>query len=278
MSAETGLLVLNGFMVAVLGLCVGSFLNVGIVRLPKEQTIRGRSRCVSCGQVISWYDNIPLLSYLMLRGKCRFCKAPISIRYFVVEALAGIAFFLLYLKFDFSFYLLKYGFLFSLLLLTSFIDIEYHSIPSIICPMGIIAAVFFAAAESFMRGSADFAVFYLMSIVVTAGGAYLFKLFGDECIAFYLVLRKKESIEGETEALGLGDVDFMAMIGGFLGWKIALVAFFVAPFFAMVYGLAAIIFKKSHLIPYLPYLSAAVVVAFLWGNGIINFVMRGFLP
>lgn len=278
MFAGTGLLVLNGFMVVVLGLCVGSFLNVGIVRLPKEQTIRGRSRCVRCGRVIPWHDNIPLFSYLMLKGKCRFCKAPISVRYFVVEALAGIAFLALYLKFDFSFYLLKYGFLFSLLLLTSFIDIEHHSIPSSICPMGIAAAVLFAAAESLQRGSGDFAVFYLMSIIVTAGAAYLFKLFGDECIALYLALRKKESIEGETEALGLGDVDFMAMIGGFLGWKIALVAFFVAPFLAMVYGIAAIIFKKSHLIPYLPYLSAGVIVAFLWGNVIINFVMRGFLP
>jgi len=104
------------------------------------------------------------------------------------------------------------------------------------------------------------------------GFTYLFKLFGDVFIILLLYLRKKESIEGERESLGLGDIDFMGMVGAFLGIQGVLLVFFIAPFFAVFYSIFALIFKKSHLIPYLPYLSLATVVVFFWGRNIWSFI------
>jgi len=276
MSIESGIQMINTVFVALFGLCIGSFLNVAILRLPKEQSLWGRSRCPQCNQMIHWYDNVPLLSYLFLRGLCRVCKRPISFRYFVVEALTGIFFVLLYLRFGWNFYWLKFSFLFSLLALTSFIDIDYHSVPSEICPLGIIAGLSFGLHEGLYRGSLPLFTFYVQGMVVGAGVVYLLKLFGDEGLAIYLKWRKLDSIEGETESLGLGDVDFMAMVGAFLGWKLTVLAFFITPFIAMLYGIIAIVFKKSHLIPYVPYLSVGVIAAFIWGDRLIGMIMKGF--
>jgi len=112
----------------------------------------------------------------------------------------------------------------------------------------------------------------VIGLVVGFGFTYGFKFFGDVFIDFYLKLRKKTSIEGETESLGLGDVDFMGMVGVFLGWPSVVLVFFLAPFFAVIYSLFAIIFQRSHLIPYLPYLSLATLTAFFWGNRILAFI------
>jgi prepilin signal peptidase PulO-like enzyme (type II secretory pathway) len=108
------------------------------------------------------------------------------------------------------------------------------------------------------------------------GFTYLFKLFGDIFVSIYLALRKKESIEGEKESLGLGDVDFMGVVGIFLGIKAVVIVFFLAPFFALAYSVLAMVFKKTHLIPYLPYLSLASVAVFFWGNQIMKFAINGF--
>lgn len=275
MILEAELRLVNTVFVALFGLCIGSFLNVAIVRLPKELSLWGRSRCPQCKQVIRWYDNIPLLSYIFLRGSCRWCKKPISFRYWIVEFITGVFFVLLYLKFGWNFYWLKFSFLFSLLVLTSVIDIDYHSVPSGICPLGIIAGLFLGLHEGLYRGSMQVFAFYVQGMIVGAGVVYLLKLFGDEGLAIYLKWRKMDNIEGETESLGLGDVDFMAMIGAFLGWKLTVLAFFITPFIAMLYGIFAIVFKKSHLIPYVPYLSVGVIVAFIWGNQLIGMIMKG---
>jgi len=171
----------------------------------------------------------------------------------------------------------------------SFIDIDYHAIPVHLCFIGIIVGLLFSlwpTLELFKAGVFDLEAlpFYraLKGLLFGFGFTYAFKFFGDIGIDFYLKLRKQESIEGEKESLGLGDVDFMGMVGVFLGvhssvsgfivWDVVLV-FFLAPFIALLYSIFAIIFKKSHLIPYLPYLSLATVVAFFWGNKILSFVL-----
>jgi prepilin signal peptidase PulO-like enzyme (type II secretory pathway) len=112
----------------------------------------------------------------------------------------------------------------------------------------------------------------LRALLFGLGFTYLFKLFGDIFISIYLALRKKESIDGEKESLGLGDVDFMGVVGVFLGMKAVIFVFFLAPFFALFYSVVAMVFKKSHLIPYLPYLSLAATAMFFWGNHIIRFI------
>lgn len=264
----------------ILGSCLGSFLNVCIHRLPKEKSVvRPRSFCPKCKTTIKWYDNIPLLSYLILRAKCRSCGEKILLRYPLVELITGVLALVLYSKFGLSVLLFKFIFFFALLVVVSFIDIDYHAIPVYLCVVGIIVGLAFTISPSlniFKSGvvSLDKLPISLAvkGLIFGFGFTYLFKFFGDVFIDFYLKFRKKESIEGETESLGLGDVDFMGMVGVFLGMQSVVLVFFMAPFFAVLYSIFALIFKKSHLIPYLPYLSLATLTAFFWGNKILSFI------
>jgi len=275
--------------VFILGSCIGSFLNVCIYRMPKEKSIvRPASYCPKCNKPLRWYDNIPLLSYIILKGKCRDCKGSISFRYPLVELITALFFLGLYMQLGLSPALFKMLILFSLLLVVSFIDIEYHAIPVHLCFLGIIIALLFSLYSSvklFQSGQFDIGLMPIYhsvkGLLFGLGFTYLFKLFGDIFIDFYLKLRKKESIEGETESLGLGDVDFMGMVGAFLGVTSAafgfivldvLLVFFIAPFIAVVYSIVALFFKKSHLIPYLPYLSLATVITYFYGNRILSFI------
>lgn len=267
--------------VFVFGSCIGSFLNVCIYRLPKEKSIiTPGSSCPKCKALIQWYDNIPLLSYLFLKGCCRNCGKKIPSRYPVVELITAVSFVILYSKLGFSVELIKYLFLFSLLTVVSFIDIKYHAIPVYLCFGGIVIGLFFSlqlTLSLLKSGVYDLGEIPLFTafkgLVFGFGFTYLFKFCGDIFIDFYLKLRKKESIEGERESLGLGDVDFMGMVGVFLGIKSVVLVFFLAPFLALAYSIFAIIFKKSHLIPYLPYLSLATVITFFWGDRILSFIL-----
>ncbi|MFH1772163.1 MAG: prepilin peptidase [Candidatus Omnitrophota bacterium] len=262
------------------GVCFGSFLNVCIYRLPKDKSvILPRSFCPHCNQSLKWYDNIPVISFMALRGKCRFCKEKISFRYPLVELITAVLILVLYIQFGISLLFVKLAFLFCILIVVSFIDIDYHAIPAYLCVLGIITGLIMSLAESvsmFKDGITPLGKLPVMGawygLIAGLGFTYLFKLFGDFFINIYLTLRKKDSIEGERESLGLGDVDFMGMIGAFLGIKVAILVFFIAPFIAIVYSIFAIIFKKSHLIPYLPYLSLATLVVFFWGDVILRII------
>jgi leader peptidase (prepilin peptidase)/N-methyltransferase len=275
----------------IIGSCLGSFLNVCIWRLPKNLSIiRPASFCPKCNKSIKWFDNIPILSFIFLKGKCRYCKGKISFRYPFVEFISGLLIVILYLKFGLSINFIKYLFFFYLLIVASFIDIDYHAIPIYLCFLGIAVGLLFSFFESFpfdiykdISSLINFLEkdnFFLPTssffnslggLIFGLGFVYLFKLFGDIFIGIYLSFRKKESIEGEKESLGLGDVDFMGMVGVFLGAKATLFIFFIAPFIALGYSIFAIVFKKSHLIPYLPYLSIATLIWFFFESNILNF-------
>lgn len=272
---------LEKILMAALGSCVGSFLNVCIHRLPKDLSIvKPRSFCPNCKQTIRWYDNIPILSYFILKGKCRSCSAGISIRYPLVEVITAIVFLVLYIHFGVCWNLIKYIFFFCFLIVVSFIDIDYHAIPAYLCFAAIVVGLLFDIRSTIVYLRAGMPLDFKLLPVFRAtrallfglGFTYLFKLFGDIFINIYLALRKKESIEGEKESLGLGDVDFMGVVGVFLGLKPVIFVFFLAPFFALLYSVVAMVFKKSHLIPYLPYLSLASAAMFFWGNHIIKFI------
>lgn len=264
----------------IIGSCIGSFLNVCISRLPKNVSIiKPASFCPQCKTPIKWHDNIPVLSYILLRGKCRNCRQGISLRYPLVEFIAGVLFVIVYMKLGITFAFLKFIFFFSLLVVISFIDIDYRAVPVYLCFIGIIVGLAFSMGESiaiFKKGSLGGTALPIVAsfkgLIVGFGFTYLFKFFGDIVVSMYLHLRKKESIDGEKEALGLGDVDFLGMAGVFLGASQAILIFFIAPFIALFYSVFALIFKKSHVIPYLPYLSLATLVVFLWGNRILGFI------
>jgi leader peptidase (prepilin peptidase)/N-methyltransferase len=272
---------IEAIIIFIFGLLLGSFLNVCIARFPQNQSIvRPRSFCPHCKKTIYWYDNIPVLSYLFLKGRCRFCKKRISIIYPLVELITAFVFLFLYNRFGPNLDLLKYSILFFLLIVVSGIDIKYHAIPAYLCILGIVIALIFSGVytlEAFRKGSLDLNSLSLFNtlkgLIFGLGFSYLFKLFGDFFIGIYLSICKKDSIEGETESLGLGDVDFMGMIGAFLGIKAVVLVFFLAPFVALAYTIFALVFKKSHLIPYLPYLSIATFIVFVWGNNIWNFIL-----
>lgn len=270
--------ILNRIFVFIFGSIVGSFLNVCIYRLPKDKSIiKPRSFCPECQTQIKWYDNIPILSFLFLKGKCRKCSGKISLRYPIVEFITAILFLVLYINFGLTFNFFKYIFFFALLVVVSAIDIDYHAIPAYLCFVGIIVGLGFdlgATVKVIKSGLTDLQFFpiykSLKNLIFGLGFTYFFKFFGDIFINLYLTLRKKESIEGEKESLGLGDVDFMGMVGVFLGAKAVILVFFLAPFFAIIYSIFALIFKKSHLIPYLPYLSLAALTVFFWQGKILQ--------
>jgi leader peptidase (prepilin peptidase)/N-methyltransferase len=273
--------IINKIFVFVFGAIVGSFLNVCIHRLPKDMSIvKPGSHCPRCKAPIHFYDNIPLVSYLLLGGKCRSCKEKISFRYPLVELITGLFFLALYLHLGFSLTFAKFLFFFSLLIVVSFIDIDYHAIPAYLCFIGILVGLMFDFVATInLIKTGQLSDLKLIPIYVSfkalifgLGFTYLFKFFGDIFINVYLAFRKKESIEGEKESLGLGDVDFMGLVGVFLGLKAVIVVFFLAPFFALAYSVVALFFKRSHLIPYLPYLSLAAAVFFFWGNQILKFI------
>ncbi|MBN3040728.1 MAG: prepilin peptidase [Candidatus Omnitrophica bacterium] len=280
-------------LVFILGAMIGSFLNVCIFRLPKEQSIvKPRSFCPKCKKPIKWYDNIPVLSYILLKAKCRNCQEKISLRYPVIEILTSVILGFLYINFSWSILFFEFSFFFCLLIVVSFIDIDYHAIPAYLCVFGIAVGLLFAFFQSgnFINIIIDFMKVFAgsraqeinnpptaflnstLGLLFGLGFTYLFKLFGDVLIGLYLSLRKKDSIEGEKESMGLGDVDFMGMVGVFMGFKAVIMVFFLAPFFAIIYSIIALIFKRSHLIPYLPYLSAATLVTFFWGDRILRLI------
>ncbi|UCG35844.1 MAG: prepilin peptidase [Candidatus Omnitrophota bacterium] len=270
------------FLLFVIGCCVGSFLNSCIYRLPQRiSLIKPRSSCPHCKTPLKWYENVPLLSFIILRGRCSHCRQRISLRYPFVELITAVLFVALYQKFGIGMSFFASAFFFCLLIVISFIDIAYHAIPIYLCFLGIVVGLGFSVAKSIILVRQWVFNIYnfplitaIKGMIVGFGLAYLFKFFGDQFIAFYLAVRKKESIEGEKESLGLGDVDFLGMVGVFMGIQGAVMVFFIAPFLALFYALLAIIFRRSHLIPYLPYLSAASVVVFFWGNHIVRYFFK----
>lgn len=270
------------------GAAIGSFLNVCIYRMPrKESVIRPASHCPHCQHKIAWYDNIPFLSYIFLKGRCRYCHKSISFRYFMVELITAVLFVVLFNRFGLSIDFFMFALFCCGLIVASFVDLDYRIIPDEVS-IGILVV---ALAINLLRSLHKFYRFPEVPIVDSLFGAIfgsgltyvvaaifnfvlfvvigrVYQLFGKE---FYLT--KEFNGEEEITCMGGGDVSLMAMIGAFLGWKLALVTFFVAPFFGAIVGLYILAKKRSHLIPYGPFLSLAALVGLLWGEEIIRWTM-----
>jgi leader peptidase (prepilin peptidase)/N-methyltransferase len=259
------------------GLIVGSFLNVCIYRLPRNKSIVfPPSSCPHCGEFIKWYDNIPLLSYLMLGGRCRTCKAPISPRYPLVEALTGLIFGLFFCKFvlrggqPLSVYIACVA-LSSALIVSSFVDLEFYVIPDEITLWGTALAPIYSLlfpalhpSTDPLRGIAllgntrlDALAASLIGILVGGGLILITALLGS------MALRK--------EAMGMGDVKLMAMVGGVVGWKLSVIIYFLAPFFALLGAIPLLWSGKERKLPYAPFLSVATLVALPFQRPLIEF-------
>lgn len=247
-------------LIFILGSMIGSFLNVCIYRMPREESIVSpRSRCVACKKPIPWYDNIPFLSYICLLGKCRFCKEKISPRYFVVELLSALAFLVLFRYFGFTAKFWIYSLVTFGLIVVTFVDLEFQIILDRVSIGGLVLGIILSVFILDLHGSLTWKHGFIDSVIgalVGGGIIYLTGVLGQ--LAF------------KKEAMGGGDVKLMAMLGAFLGWKLVVLIFFLAPFFGTPAGLYIKFVKKHDIIPYGPYISIAGFVVMIWGNKILS--------
>jgi len=247
-------------IVFIAGTLIGSFLNVVIYRVPIGRSIVApRSCCPFCERQIRWHDNIPILSFLLLKGRCRDCGSPIPLRYPLVEMVTGLCCAAVYYHFGQGPHFWVYGILTCALIAVVAIDIEHQEIPDVISVPGTILGVFLVTV--FRIGGSTYPLAFLNSalgIISGAGAMFAMGFVGE------LIFRK--------EALGGGDVKLMAMIGAFLGWKLALLTFFLAP----VLGAGVGIFMKlrfgKEVIPYGPYISLGAFISLFYGGAIIDYL------
>lgn len=246
-----------GLFVFIFGLILGSFFNVCIYRMPINISVKkGRSFCPHCKKTISWFDNIPLVSYIMLLGRCRNCKQKISFRYFIVELLTAGLFLFTYFYFGLNIYFFVYSILISGLIIATFIDIGHRIIPDEISIGGMAIGLLISLVLTLLKKAPVPILQSFLGAVVGGGVIYLTGLLGD-------FLFKKESMGG-------GDVKLLAMIGAFLGWQKVLLTFFIAPLFGAIIGIIVLIKKKDHYIPYGPFLSLGAIIALFWGHKILS--------
>ncbi|MBN2453548.1 MAG: prepilin peptidase [Candidatus Omnitrophica bacterium] len=259
---------MDKLLVFIVGAVIGSFLNVCIYRIPKRQSIvRPPSHCPHCGKRLRWYHNIPVLSYIALRARCAFCGKRISARYPLVELVTAALLTALFVVFGPEPKFFSYSIMTCALIAVTFIDLEIQEIPDEISLGGIVAGILFAAACPSVMDAPDRIRALLGSIAgAAAGGGSIFIL----KTAGNLLFRKKIEELGIEGAMGDGDIKLMAMIGAFLGLKLALLTFFMAPFFGVLPGIIAKFRKGAETIPYGPFLSMAALVAVFYGGRILS--------
>jgi leader peptidase (prepilin peptidase)/N-methyltransferase len=234
-----------------LGAIIGSFLNVCVYRIPAGQSIVSPpSRCPQCGASIRWYQNIPIVSYLVLRGRCAGCRARISPRYPLVEALTGLLFLLVWMVFGWQAATPLYWVFAAALVVITFIDLDHQIIPDVISLPGIIVGFLTALAIPWLSWTDS-----LLGILL--GGGSLF-----------LVAEAYHRLTGQ-EGMGGGDVKLLAMIGAFLGWKAILPVIFLGSLAGSLVGVPLMIAKRSGgklAIPFGPFLALGAIVCLLWGR------------
>lgn len=241
----------------IFGVAIGSFLNVCIFRLPRQQSIaKSLSQCPHCHHPIRFYDNIPLISYLILKGRCRDCKEKISWRYPLVEFITAIFAVLLFAKFSLTLNFLIFFIFTATLIVITFIDIDHQIIPDVLTLPGI--PVFFLAAVFIVK------VPWMEAIIgLLIGGGILWAIaFGYELIA-------------KREGMGGGDIKLLAMIGGFLGWKSLIFILLFSSFLGAIVGVTVMVIKKQDMkyaVPFGPFLSAAAVAYLFWGDAFMRFL------
>ena len=248
----------------IIGVCLGSFFNVCIYRIPnKKSVVNPPSHCYNCSTRLKPLDLIPILSWSLLRGKCRYCGQKISSRYALVELLTGILFVLLYNMYSSSIISLYYSLLVSLLVIITFIDLEHHIIHNELITFGLVGATIFnilglgiSLKESLLGG------------LVCAGGIF--------------VLIYSISAITKKEVMGGGDIKLFFMVGIFLGTKLGLLTILLSFYAGSVYGVIIMIYKKikkkafNLVIPYGPFISMGAFISILYSTSIIGWYIELF--
>jgi len=242
-------------VLGLLGLIVGSFSNVCIYRIPRnESIIYPASHCPKCRSKIQPFDNIPLLSFILLKGRCRNCKSKISIQYPFVELLTGLIYLIIYMGYGLSIQTLIYIILSSALIIIAFIDLNEQIIPDVISLPGIVIGFilsFFVSYISFVDSVLGIFVGGLIILIIGLVGSVIFK----------------------KEAMGGGDVKLAAMIGAFLGWRYIIISLFLGFFLGALAGIFLIMTKiksREDVVPFGPFIVFGSLITLLWGEQIIS--------
>lgn len=242
----------------IFGCIVGSFLNVCIYRIPAGQSIVSPpSTCPKCGHRIRWFQNIPIISYLFLAGKCASCRCPISIRYPAIELLTGVLFSLTLYSFGFSSATLVYWLFVASLVVITFIDLDHQIIPDAISLPGIVVGFvcsFFIPWLSWLESLIG---------VLLGGGILLAIAWGYEKLA-------------KREGMGGGDIKLLAMLGAFMGWKAIFPIVFLSSLLGTIVGVPAMLLQRESTrfaIPFGPFLAAAAIVYLFWGDLIVHWYL-----
>jgi leader peptidase (prepilin peptidase) / N-methyltransferase len=262
----------------ILGLVVGSFLNVCIYRIPRgESIVFPRSHCTRCGKDIPPYDNIPVLAYLWLGGKCRFCRKTISLQYPLVEFLTGVIFVACALRWNFASPSFLNALFLSPVVVLIFIDYHHQILPNVITVPGTLIGILLSRlqAQEFYEDpiSLNLAVTLkadnptailpwvgsLMGAAIAAGVLFL--------VGFaYQLVRKKQG-------LGMGDVKMMAMVGAFLGWRLALLTVFIGSLVGSIFGILLILFRGKTMqtkLSFGTFLGMGAILAVFFGSTLIG--------
>jgi leader peptidase (prepilin peptidase) / N-methyltransferase len=245
--------------VFLIGAIVGSFLNVCIYRLPRHESIVfPASHCPHCGKPIKFYDNIPLLSYVILRGKCRNCKQNISGRYPIIETISGLLAIAIVIKYGLTLHSLLLLLLVFSLIIVTFVDLDFQIIPDILSIPGIMAGI---GASFFMP-----TISWIDSILgILAGGGFLFII----AVAYKWLTNR--------DGMGGGDIKLLAMVGAWLGWKAIPFILLISSFIGALIGSISLLLAKKSLrykIPFGPFISIAAVIYLFFGPEIINWYIN----
>jgi leader peptidase (prepilin peptidase)/N-methyltransferase len=244
-------------LAAALGLCVGSFLNVVIYRLPRGQSLsRPPSRCPKCENRLAWFENIPILSWLMLRGRCRRCGERISIQYPIVEVVTAVAAVVVVLTTPPGVLLASRLVLTAILIALFAIDLELQILPNRITLPGIAIGFIFSLFGPPGPISSG--------LGILIGGGVLYAI-----AAVYFLIRREEG-------MGMGDVKMLAMVGAFLGWRAVILTLILSSFVGAIVGLVLMTSKKEGLayaMPFGTFLALAAFVSMLYGDALVNWYL-----
>ena len=251
------------FLIFSLGACLGSFANVSIYRLPKnKQIVSGRSFCPKCKKKINWYDNLPLISFVLLNGKCRNCKRIISSRYFIVELITGISFLLIYSNFENPQTIIFLSILVLTLIMIFFIDLENFIIPDSLnfTIMGL------ALLKNFLPN-------FNTSLIHEINQSIIGGMVGYSSIWLIIFLYKTfKKIDG----MGLGDAKLMAGIGLLFGWQSIPFVLFVSAILGLIFVLPSLLNKQKNMrseIPFGPFIIVACLIYFAQGDLLYSLIL-----
>lgn len=242
------------FFVLLFGLIIGSFLNVCIYRIPREESIAfPPSHCTNCGNKIKEYDLIPIISYLFLKGKCRYCKEKISIRYPLIELITGVLFLALYIEYGLDFNFVKYAVLICFLIVIGMIDFDTTDVYLKTTASGIIIGIIFIIITYFMHNNV---------LTFLYGG-----LLGGGIIAAIILL---------THGMGWGDAEICLLCGLYFGFKLSVVLMFFSFVFGGLIGILLIVLKKKSrkdYIPFGPFIAFAGIFTSIFGEKILSWYL-----